>query len=530
LARRRAPEAARRALWRWRTRAGSRIAALALAAALVPAAAAGAHAERRVALVIGNSDYRHAASLRNPVNDATDMADVLERMGFRVVRGLNLDYAGMRENVRRFTEILPGADVSLFYYAGHGLQLRGRNYLAPVDAKLTSEADLDFTTIDLDLILRNMEREVRTNIVFLDACRDNPLANNLAGRMGSRSGALGRGLARVESGVGTLIAFATQPGNVALDGDGRNSPFTEALLHTIERPGVPLGDVMIAVRNEVLKRTNRQQVPWEHSSLTGQFYVVPPPPPPAAQRPATAAASGPGMLPEPAQASLEIAFWDSIKGAKNPRLFEAYLRRYPNGVFSDLAKISIEEARLAALKPAADEAGLPISDPGLLREIRERLYELNFDPGPNEGPFGEQAHAAIREFQASSKLAATGLATRGLLDRLREVGGLKPWGAIVYAKGAEKWGMSWNHASRKEAVASARASCGDAKKCASEVSFFGTECGAFAHSGSAWAMSTRDDVEAARKTALAECGKRDKNCRIIATVCADGADRFRAGN
>jgi hypothetical protein len=498
---------------------------LAFAGALV--APPQASAAGRVALVIGNSAYKFAPRLNNSVNDASDIAAALERLGFDVVRGIDLDYAGMREHVLRFSEQLAGADVGLFYYAGHGLQVSGRNYLAPIDLRLESEADLDFRTIDLDLVLRNMTRETRTNIVFLDACRDNPLAAQLARRMGARSAAISRGLAQVVAGVGTLIAFATEPGNVALDGENtRNSPFTAALLDTIERPGLHVGDVMIAVRNQVLKQTRGKQVPWEHSSLTGKFYFVP------------QSAPSPGRTDEaftPKEINpldLELAFWNSIKNSKNARLFEAYLARYPNGAFAELAKIALEELRIAALKPPVEqpEDKVAISDPGLLREIRDRLYELNFDPGPLDEPMGEAAFLAIREYETMSKLPITGQATNGLLRRLRESGGLRPWGAIVYAKGSDKWGMAWAHATRKEAVASARASCGAGVQCSIELSFFGAECAAFAYAGGAFALAARDTPEQARSAALAECSARGRSCRIVAAVCANGAGRAGVPN
>ena len=186
-------------------------------------------------------------------------------------------------------------------------------------------------------------------------------------------------------------------------------------------------------------------------------------------------------------ADLEVAFWNSIKDAKNPQLFEAYLNRYPNGTFVDIARINLDQFKIAVAKPiggAPDERS-PISDPGLLREVHERLYELNFDPG---SPDTDGLKAAIREFEALSKLAQTGEATQGLLTRLREIGGLKPWGAIVYDNNAAKWGMAWDQPSRKDAVASARSQCGTAQ-CAAEVSFFGTACGAFAMSAPSWSMS-----------------------------------------
>jgi uncharacterized caspase-like protein len=483
-------------------------------------------AEKRVALVVGNSSYTSTTPLRTPVNDATDVASALDRLGFEVIRGLDLDNVGMREKVRLFSERLSAADVGLFYYGGHGIQVSGKNYLVPIDAKLNAASDLDFVAMDLDLVLRNMERETSTNIVFLDACRDNPLVANLAQSMGTRSSAISRGLARVESGVGTLIAFATQPGNVALDGTGRNSPFAAALLKTIERPGIPISDVMISVRREVLRETGNRQVPWDHSSLTGQFYFIPPAPVALPNAPPVAKPTAPN----PASPALELAFWDSIKNEKNPRLFEAYLNRYPNGTFAEIAKVILQDIKAAALHAATDVTGdkAAITDPVLVQEVRERLYELNFDPGPFNGPIGEPARRAIREFQQMSNLSPDGQISQGLLRRLREAGKLKPWGAIVYARNTEKWGMAWSHESRQAAVASARMSCGSEAQCPVEISFFGTECGAFAHSDSSWAIVARKSIQQARETALADCGKRGRSCRIIAAVCADGADRAAA--
>ena len=183
-----------------------------------------------MALVVGNSAYQHTSTLTNPRHDATDVAAVLKGLGFHVVEGLDLGKTEMDRTVRDFAEALSGAQVGLFFYAGHGLQVSGENYLVPIDAKLTTAAALDFEMIRLALVQRVMEQATETNIVFLDACRDNPLARNLARAMGTRSGAIGRGLAAVEFGVGTLISFSTQPGNVALDGTGRNSPFAGALV------------------------------------------------------------------------------------------------------------------------------------------------------------------------------------------------------------------------------------------------------------------------------------------------------------
>ncbi len=265
------------------SRAYACLAALLLACLL----AAPAAAEKRVALIVGNSAYVNASPLANPVNDAGDMAAALKGVGFEVVLGTDLSKPGFDAKVREFARMLDKADVALFFYAGHGLQVSGRNYLLPVEAKLQIERDLDFEAVSLDFILKQMEleREGKTNIVFLDACRDNPLGRNLARSMGTRSASVGQGLAQVQTGVGTFIAFSTQPGNVALDGEGRNSPFTAALTRRIAEPDRNLTSVMIDVRKDVLSVTGGRQVPWDHSALTGEFYFH--------------LAAAPGTLPKP---------------------------------------------------------------------------------------------------------------------------------------------------------------------------------------------------------------------------------------
>jgi hypothetical protein len=167
----------------------------------------------------------------------------------------------------------------------------------------------------------------------------------------------------------------------------------------------------------------------------------------------------------------------------------------------------------------------PVSDPVLLTEIRNRLYELNFDPGPLDGKGDDElTKRAIAEFEAANKMARVGHPTAELLQRLRAAGALNPWGAIM--KGGDKWGMSWGHTTRKAAVAAARLPCGTS--CTTEVSFFGTECGAFANSDSSWAITARQSMQQAKETALSDCGKRGRSCRIVAAVCADGGDRTAA--
>ncbi len=300
-----------------------------------------AYAQRRVALVIGNSAYVNTPRLENPKNDAADIAASLKQLGFEVAEGRDLDKAFMDRTIRNFADMLAGAQMALFYYAGHGLQVGGQNYLVPVDAKLTSAAALDFETIRMDLVQRTMERETSTNIVILDACRDNPLARNLARALGTRSASIGKGLAAVESGEGTLISFSTQPGNVALDGQGRNSPFAAALLKHIPAPGEDLPTILIKVRNDVMAATERRQVPWEHSALTAKVFFTSPKP----------------TVPT-VDLQIELSFWDSVKDSTNPSVLKTYVDRYPHGEFATIAGALIahfEQQANAAQAARAEE-------------------------------------------------------------------------------------------------------------------------------------------------------------------------------
>ncbi|MEC9369654.1 MAG: SUMF1/EgtB/PvdO family nonheme iron enzyme [Pseudomonadota bacterium] len=239
---------------------------------LLCAAMSSAHAEKRVALVIGNSAYKHIPSLPNPANDARLIADTLKGLGFDLTGGgarFDLDKASLDRSVQEFGRAIQGADVALFYYAGHGVQVRGHNYLVPVAANPAREADVDFQMLDANLVLRQMEGSgARLNVVVLDACRNNPF-----GGRGLRSA--GSGLAQMQAPEGTLISFATQPGAVALDGTGSNSPYTQALAETIRKPGLDIFRTFNAVGLAVKQATAGQQQPWVSSSpITGDFFFA----------------------------------------------------------------------------------------------------------------------------------------------------------------------------------------------------------------------------------------------------------------
>lgn len=244
--------------------------------ALLIAALSVSHASAadRVALVIGNSTYRHAAALPNPRNDATDVANALRKLNFDVVQGVDLDRLGMENAIRNFTQKSRGAKVIVFFYAGHGLQVDTVNYLVPVDARIDATSDLNFAAVSLDYVLRQMDAEQRINLIFLDACRDNPFVG-MDRKLATRQASVGSGLAQVKGSIDTMIAFATQPDNVALDGDGRNSPFTSALLRHLLTPGLEISSVLRRVRTDVVATTKEKQIPWDHSSLRTEVVLQP---------------------------------------------------------------------------------------------------------------------------------------------------------------------------------------------------------------------------------------------------------------
>ncbi len=230
------------------------------------------HAEKRVALVVGNSGYVHVPPLSNPVNDARLIASTLIGLGFDLVGGgaaLDLEKSAFEDVLRKFADAIEGADVALFYYAGHGVQVRGSNFLIPTGANPVREADIDLMLVDAGIILRQMEfAGTKLNIVLLDACRNNPF--------GSRNlRSISRGLAQMQAPDGTLISYATQPGNVALDGADGNSPYTRALASTIQRPGLDIFQTFNLVGLEVKRVTRGEQQPWVSASpIAGSFYFA----------------------------------------------------------------------------------------------------------------------------------------------------------------------------------------------------------------------------------------------------------------
>jgi uncharacterized caspase-like protein len=230
-----------------------------LCAVCVVFSAVSAKADRRVAFVVGNGAYKNVDTLPNPPIDAKAMAALLRNAGFEVVEGVNLGRDAMTAKLRDFAMKTPGADVAVFFYAGHGISVNGKNYLIPVDGDLKSEVDVKLgAAIDIDVTLDQTMSDAKVKLVFLDACRDNPFAAKIRSASRTRGVVVGSGLAEMKSGEGTLIAFATGPGQTALDGDsGGNSPFTRALLAHIATPGVEIQQAMTRVRADVSAQTSK---------------------------------------------------------------------------------------------------------------------------------------------------------------------------------------------------------------------------------------------------------------------------------
>ena len=302
---------------------------LALAASLF---ALPALAENRVALVIGNGNYIGQPHLANPPHDAEDMAQALQGLGFKVIQGTNVDKAGFDAKLHEFSRSTSNADVAIFFYSGHGMQIDGVNYLVPIDAPVTKE-DLQFQTVTMDFVQKLLER-AKTKIIVLDACRNNPFAAALGENLGTRAVNANAGLAMTTAPeLGYFIAFATQPGHVASDGAGRNSPFTASLKTHIDSPGLSISDLMIVVRNDVVQATGGQQIPWDHSALSSRFYFK------DGASPIVSVAEDSRKSSEAAEA------WGWVRDTSNPEALQQFITIYPDFALTGQAKI-----KLASLK------------------------------------------------------------------------------------------------------------------------------------------------------------------------------------
>src|SRR6202165_6169420 len=382
-----------------------------------------ANADRRVAFVVGNGAYKNVQPLPNPPIDAKSMAGLLRNVGFEVVEGTNLTRDKMTERLLEFGKKAQGAEVAVFFYAGHGIAINGTNYLLPVDADIKSEMDVKLgSAINIDVTLDQTMSDAKMKLVFLDACRDNPFTAKIKATA-TRSVNVQTGLAEMKSGEGTLIAFATGPGQTALDGqEGTHSPFTRALLANIAKPGVEIQEAMTKVRAQVNEETNKGQLPWGNTNLIGSVYLNPAATPPANAAPSS---SGPAAVASAAGGSdVELEFWRSIKDSNKPEELNAYLTNYPNGQFKSIALARIASLQdgprttprnlTTGIDPATftdeatqvteDQIGL---DKGQRRDVQRRLTGLGFDTKVT-GKFDESTRAVITRWQAARVYPSTG--------------------------------------------------------------------------------------------------------------------------
>lgn len=333
----------------------------------IAACSAAAHAERRVALVIGNAAYQYTARLANPANDADDMARALENVGFEVIAAKNVDKRSLEKAMADFGRRAREADAALVYYAGHGIQYQGSNYLMPIDARLEDEYSVNYELTRIDDVLFALSKARGVKILILDACRNNPLGERLSSRGTNRDLAQTRGLARLEAPRGTVVAFATQSDQVAVDGSGRNSPFTGALLREIEEPGIEIAVLFRRVAIDVNQATGGRQLPELSISMSGEFYLN--------------------------TRDTDIQAWAKLRGSSDRQQLSNFVKEYPN---SPLA--SEVQERLAALERAEKLRLEQAASARAEREQAERVEREQIEKNRVEEarPAGDRTSAATR--------------------------------------------------------------------------------------------------------------------------------------
>lgn len=367
-----------------------------------------AFAQKRVALLIGNSAYSTVNKLANPSNDVNAMASLLRGAGFdTVLTGLDLDERGIRRALQSFEDAANGADIGLIFYSGHGIELNGQNYLIPVDAKLGSDRAIDDEAVPLDRVLRSMEQVKRLRLVILDACRDNPFISTMTRSGGGRS--IGRGLARIEpTSVDTLVAYAAKAGTVAADGEGRNSPFTTALLKHLATPGLDVRLALGLVRDDVIAATKSRQEPFVYGSLGGAVLPLARQP----EAPAPLAAPAPAVATPADPCGPAASHWTEAKAFDRIEFYEEHVRLFGSCPFASFARARIESLRsqqanagpaVLPPRPAPDPAP---SAPAAATAVTEcdRLAARRFDPQ------GKGAGIDMSEMDGTAALVACRIA------------------------------------------------------------------------------------------------------------------------
>jgi uncharacterized caspase-like protein len=383
---------------------------IALTAGLILLAGQPALADKRVALVIGNSSYRNVAKLSNPANDAAAVAAMFKSAGFDTVDSkLDLNANEMRKTLREFGNRARDADVAVIYYAGHGIELDGTNYLIPVDATLETDTDVLDETFPLERVLFTVEPAKQLRLIILDACRDNPFAKTMKRTIGSR--AIGRGLAKVEpSSPNTMIAFAAKAGSTASDGDSKNSPFAAAIVSHLTKPGLDLRKAFGFVRDDVLKATGNTQEPFVYGSLGGNDVTLVPAAPAA---PAAAATDHDATM----QRNYEFALQVGTKP-----VWDAFIEKYPSGFFTALAKAQRD-------KLAAEAARIEATNKAKAAEEEQRRLAIEGAKAAQQVKAAEQAKAAEKARVAAEQTKKAEEAKVAEAERVK---------AAALAKAAEK--------------------------------------------------------------------------------------------
>jgi hypothetical protein len=355
-------------------------------------------AETRIALVIGNGAYQNVPRLPNPANDAKAVASALRRAGFDTIVATDLDEHGMEDAAIHFSRAARTADIALFYYSGHALQYNGVNYLAPVDAVLSDESDLRRMT-RVDEIVSDLEQAKSLRIMVLDSCRDNPLAEQLRRSVGTtRSVPLGRGLAKVDAPQGMIMAYATQAGHTAEDGDGSNSPYTRAFLKHIEEQN-EIGTIFREVSEDVYETTRHSQLPELSLSIIGRFYL-------RGEAVAPAAGASASPVPSPPIKTTNSDF-DAAVGIDTVAGWEAFLKEHSVGFYADMARErkAIVERRersgskeVASLSPPTEKSDQPQMVLDLQRALQTELRRVGCDIGAVEGGWNATAQEAMERF------------------------------------------------------------------------------------------------------------------------------------
>lgn len=312
------------------------------ALAMLLSAAIEVLAADRVALVIGNGAYRNQPALPNPPRDAADIADSLKRLGFSVVTLIDADASAVRKALVEFGRATIGSDMAIVFYAGHGIEVGGENWLIPVDAELRNDTDAEYEAVSLKAVTLQVAKARQLGLVILDACRNNPFAAKMQRSLRTRG--VARGLAPSEPTDNVLVAYAAKDGTTANDGDGRNSPFTTALLRNLETPGLEITFLFRNVRDEVMATTKREQQPFVYGSLSKDAIFLKP-------------AGGLPVAPAATAQQGAAQAWDAVKDSMSVATLESFLRYYGDGFYGDLARAKIADLK----KPSTVIASLPPS-------------------------------------------------------------------------------------------------------------------------------------------------------------------------